>query len=305
MHGGHHHSHHSPEPRSHVPPEHARLMRLATMASVSVATLLVIGKLIVWWISDSLAMLSSLTDSMFDVATSLMNFIAVRYALKPADNEHRFGHTGIEDIAGLAQFLFIVGAMLVIILQSVERLFNPEPLAHEWLGIAVSGFAICFTAGLVAYQSYVARITKSLVVSADRMHYASDLLFNLGVLLAFFLSMQFGFTWADPAFALLMACTVLWLTRDIGVRAFNNLMNREMPASELARIRTCLEGLPDIKGVHDLRTRHLGTKAIIQLEVDIDKTLSFDRAHHIAHDVEEALRALYPHADVMVHPNPV
>lgn len=280
-------------------------MRLATTASVCVASALVIAKLIVWWISDSLAMLSSLTDSIFDIVTSIMNFVAVRYALKPADSEHRFGHTGIEDIAGLAQFLFIVGAMLVIILQSVERLFNPEPLGHEWLGIIVSAVAMCFTGMLVLYQTYVTRQTGSLVVASDRMHYASDILFNIGVMLSFGASLLWGVPWADPAFAILISLVVLYATRDIGIRAFNNLMNREMPIAEIARIEAALSTMPDIKGVHDLRTRNLGTKAIIQLEVDIDKSVPFEQAHDIAHHVQESLRQLFPHADVLVHPNPV
>jgi len=288
-----------------VDAQHARLMRLATTASISVAMLLVAAKFIVWWMSDSLAMLSSLTDSLFDIATSLINFIAVRYALKPADDDHRFGHTGIEDIAGLAQFLFIVGAMLVILLQSVERLYNPEPLSQEWLGIGVCIFSMCFTGILVVYQGYVARVTNSLVVASDRMHYTSDLLFNVGVLLAFGVSMVFHVTWADPVFAIVIALTVIYATRHIGMRAFNNLMNREMPDADIKRIHETIAAMPSIRGLHELRTRNLGAKAILQLEIGLDKHLSFEESHRLTHELEDRLHALFPQAEIIIHADPV
>ena len=111
-----HHDHNHSHAHSHftvpdvtgLPAHHARLMRLASYASVCVASILLLIKLIAWWKTDSLAMLSSFTDSLFDVLMSVVNMLAVRYALKPADDDHRFGHTGIEDIAGLAQCASLV-----------------------------------------------------------------------------------------------------------------------------------------------------------------------------------------------------
>ncbi len=303
MHGGHHH--HAPAHDASSPPAHQRLMRLATYASVSVAFILIAAKGAVWWVSDSLAMLSALTDSLFDSVTSIINLIAVRYALKPADDDHRFGHTGIEDIAGLAQFTFIVGSMLVIVLQSVERLFNPEPLSHESWGLGVSAFSILITGALVTFQTYVARTTRSLIIASDRAHYASDIIFNLGVMCAFGCSILFGITWADPAFAILIAVVVLYATRGIGIRAFNNLMNREMPEEDRQRILDALDAMPRIHSHHDLKTRYLGTKALVQIEVAIDRTLPFDEVHTITHEVEQTIKSLFTNAEVMVHPNPL
>lgn len=305
MHGGHSHHHHHDHHGHDIAPHHHRLMRLATYASVAVAFTLILGKGIVWWVSDSLAMLSSLTDSLFDIVTSIINMLAVRYALKPADDDHRFGHTGIEDIAGLAQFVFIVGSMLVIVLQSVERLYNPEPLSHEYWGIAVSGFGVVITGILVAYQTYVARLTGSLIIASDRAHYASDIIFNIGVMCAFGCSMLFSITWADPVFAITIAVVVLWATRDIGIRAFNNLMNREMPDNDRARIHAALESIAGVRSHRGLKTRYLGTKALIQVEIGIDRTLSFEEAHSLTHTVESTLSALFTSAEVMVHPDPV
>lgn len=312
---GHHHHHHGHSHGHHshghadapvtCPQEYARLVRMASYASVTVALILVLAKGAAWWVSDSLSMLSSVTDSLFDMVTSAVNFIAVRYALKPPDEDHRYGHTGIEDIAGLAQFLFIVGSMVVIVLQSVERLFHPQPLQHEMLGIAVTVAAIVLTSGLVSFQTYVARKTRSLVIASDRMHYASDVLFNLGVLLAFGCSYFWETQWADPAFALAIAAVVLYHTREIGVRAFNNLMNREMPEEDKERIREAIRSIAEIERYHTLKTRYLGAKAIVQFRVDLSRALSFEAAHAVTHRLEVAIMELFPGAEVIVHADPV
>lgn len=305
-HAGHHH--HFPQmaaQASHLPAGDVRLMKLASYASVTMATFLLCAKLYTWWRTDSLAMLSSFTDSVFDVITSAINMLAVRYALKPADDDHRFGHTSIEDIAGLAQCAFIFAAMAMIILQSIERLTNPHvALSDPELGIGVSVLAMVLTTALVLFQSYVTRRTKSLVIAADRMHYAGDILFNLGVLAAFALSTYAGFLWADAAIAILIALVVIVSTWPLGLRAFNNLMDREMPDAEKKLIFDIIDRMSEIKGYHNLKTRYSGTKAFIQLHVDIDATLNFREAHAIIDRLEHAILDAFPGADVIVHPDP-
>lgn len=301
---GHHHHHHAPGEL----PEGSRaavLMKRATMASSIMAATLVLAKLVAWWWTDSLAMLSSLTDSLFDTLTSLLNLVAVRYALKPADDDHRFGHTSIEDIVGLAQCAFISASMLIIILQSLERLSSPQPMAHEAIGIGVSAVGMLFTIVLVTYQSYVARVTKSLVVSADRLHYAGDIAFNLGVMASLYVGAHYGWTWADPVTALIIAGLVLWSSRTIGIRAFHNLMDREMPEEEKAKINAVLAQHPQIRGIHKMKTRYSGNKPFIQMHAEIPAGLSFLEAHTIIDQLETALLAIFPEAEIIIHPDPV
>lgn len=303
---GHDHAHqHFTLPTGYAP-EHGRLMKLATYASVSMATALLLAKLYAWWETDSLAMLSSFTDSVFDVFMSLINLFAVRYALKPADDDHRFGHSAIEDIAGLAQCVFIFVAMGVILMQSFERLMNPtDVLANPELGIGVSMLGLVATIALVTFQTYVARKTRSLVIAADRLHYVGDILFNFGVMAAYVLSSYFGLVEADALIAIVIALSVLWANRSIGLRAFNNLMDRELPADEQARILAIVEATEGIRGHHQLRTRSSGVKLFIQLHIDIDADQSFREAHTITERLEHALLTAYPGADVIIHADPV
>ena len=284
----------------------SRLMHLATYAAVSVASLLLIMKLFAWWRTGSLSMLSSFTDSVFDLVMSVVNLFAVRYALKPADDDHRFGHNSIEDIAGLAQCAFIFAAMAMIVLQSIARLADPvEELTHPGIGIAVSIIGMAITTVLVLFQTYVSRRTHSLVVAADRLHYASDILFNLGVLTAFGLSSWGDIPWADGAIAILIAFIVMWSNLPIGVRAFNNLMNREMPDTEKSTIIELVASVPEIRGHHKLKTRYSGIKPFIQLHAEVDASLNFREAHAIIDRLENAILQRFPGADVIVHPDPV
>lgn len=296
---GHGHAGHA----HHISPANQQLMRLATYASVSMAVILLVGKIIAWWLSDSLAMLSSLTDSLFDVVTSVINMMALRYALKPADDDHRFGHTSIEDIAGLAQFAFISASMVIIVLQSFERLANPQPMTHEMLGIIVSVVAMAATTALVIFQTIVAKRSGSLIIAADRMHYVGDIAFNLGVLIALFLSASMGLTWADPAMAIVIAIAVMWSTREIGIRAFNNLMDKEMPEVEKTRIEELVRGIPEIKGVHNVKTRYSGTKPFMQMHIDLDPALTFAAAHAITDRLEKLLQENFPGGEIIIHPD--
>ena len=309
-HAHHHHGHsHAPidiaAATAGMPSHLARLMRLASYASVAVASILLLAKLFAWWKTDSLAMLSSFTDSVFDVLMSIVNMLAVRYALKPADDDHRFGHTSIEDIAGLAQCAFIFAAMAMILLQSAERLANPHiNLSHPELGIGVSILGMVLTTGLVLFQTYVTRRTKSLVIAADRLHYVGDILFNLGVLAAFVLSSFYGLLWADGAIAILIAIIVIKSTWPLGVRAFNNLMDREMPDEEKKTILDILDSTPEILSYHNLKTRYAGAKAFIQLHVDMPASLAFKDAHAIIDGVEHRIAHAFPGAEVIIHPDP-
>lgn len=285
---------------------HERLMRLATYASVAVALVLLVAKLIAWWRTDSLAMLSSLTDSTFDVLMSLVNMAALSYALKPADDDHSFGHTSIEDIAGLAQCAFIAASMGIILLQSVERLSGSQvALTEPALGIGVSLLGMLLTTALVLFQGYVANLTGSLIVASDRLHYRGDILFNLGVLAAYALSAYGELTAADPVMAILIALAVLWSTRPTALRAFNNLMDREMPDDEKARILDIIAAAKGVRGHHHLKTRYSGTKPFIQMHIDIAAGLSFREAHAITDALEQSLAQAFPGVEVIIHPDPI
>src|SRR5690606_26756911 len=172
----------------------ARLLKIATTASVATASLLVATKLAVWLLTGSVSLLASLVDSIMDVMASGVNLLAVRWALEPPDEEHRFGHGKAESLAGLGQAAFIAGSALFLVFQAADRFINPRPLEHLGLGIAVMLFSMVATALLIGLQRFVIARTGSVAIRADSLHYISDLLTNAGILVALGLALG-GMLW--------------------------------------------------------------------------------------------------------------
>jgi ferrous-iron efflux pump FieF len=157
---------------------------------------------------------------------------------------------------------------------------------------------------LVIFQGYVAKRTKSLIVASDRLHYVGDVLFNLGVIVALVLTSVSGWLWADPTMAILMAIAIIYSSKDLGLRAYNNLMDKELPDSEKEKIYTVLNGMPEVLGHHNLKTRYAGNKPFMQMHIDIDASLSFKQAHDIVDRLENTLMETFPGAEVIIHPDP-
>ena len=286
------------------PVQSARLMRRATYASTSVAVLLIVAKALAWNLSDSVSMLATLIDSSLDALASLVNLLAVRHALTPADREHRFGHGKAEALAGLAQATFITGSALFLLVESARRVVDPvAPQAHG-LGIGVMVFSIAATLLLLAYQRHVVRQTGSTAISADALHYRTDLLVNASVILALWLSLQ-GWPGFDALFAIGIALYILYSAWEIVKQAFDHLMDRELPDDERDRIRQIAVAHPQVRGMHDLRSRRSGTSTFIQLHLELDDELSLLQAHRISDEVEERLGEVYPGAEIIIHIDPL
>ena len=285
-------------------PRADRLRRLATYASVSVAGLLIAAKFAAWLETGSVALLSSLVDSLLDAVASLVNLIAVRHAMSPADREHRFGHGKAEPLAVLGQSAFIIGSAMLLLAEAVRRLIWPVPVENPPAGIAVMVLSIVVTIALVLYQRHVVRRTGSIAITADELHYRGDLVVNVSVIIALALGPILGLPILDPLFGAGIGIWILYSAARLVRLSLVQLMDRELPDDERERIREIAQSHPDVVAAHDLRTRIAGPTAFIQIHIEMDGTLSLLRAHEISDEVEAQLRAAYPHAEVMIHQDP-
>ncbi len=281
-----------------------RLMRLATYASVSVALTLIALKTGAWVVTESIAMLSTLVDSLLDALASIVNLFAVRHALTPADREHRFGHGKAEALAAMAQSAFIAGSAVLLLFQAGERLINPRPLARPEAGIAVMLVSIALTAILVLFQLWVVRRTRSLAVAADSLHYKGDILVNFAVIAALILGSWFGWLYADPIFGAVIALYILYSAWLIVRDALDMLMDREMPEGDRDAIREIAMSHPEVASVHDLRTRRSGPSSFIQFHLVMSAELTLLKAHEISDMVEMEIRDAFPEAEVLIHQDP-
>ncbi len=287
-----------------APHQYARLLRLATYASVVTAAILIFVKLGAMLLTGSVSVMASLIDSLMDVAASLINLFAVRYSLMPADEEHRFGHGKAESLAGLAQAMFIAGSALFLMLHAVDRLLNPQPLQFIGIGIGVMVFAIVATMILLAIQRHVIARTGSTAVRADSLHYVTDLLTNASIIVALALSLA-GWPGLDPIFAIGIALYILHSAWRIGHEAFHLLMDRELPESDRERIRQLALSHPEVRGLHDLRTYRSGRREIVQFHMELDGSHSLREAHAITEAVLNEIQTAYPAADIVIRQDPV
>jgi ferrous-iron efflux pump FieF len=290
-----------------IAPESAARHRLrlrATYASLATAGVLIAAKFVAWTGTDSVALLSSLVDSMVDAAASLVTFVAVRQAAIPPDREHRFGHGKAEPLAALGQAAFLLGSALFVIAEAVRRLVAPEPVENTGIGVAVMVFSLVVTVALVAYQRHVVKRTGSLAINADALHYSSDILMNVGVIATLLTQSALAAPVIDPLFGGAVGAYITYGAAKIGRLALTQLMDRELPDEERARIRRIAESHPEVTAVHDIRTRGAGPTAFIQLHIEMDGTMSLLHAHEISDAVETQLRAAFPHAGIIIHADP-
>jgi ferrous-iron efflux pump FieF len=282
----------------------SRLMRGAALAAVAVAVVLILLKAAAYVVTDSVAMMASLADSSLDLFASCINLLAINQSLVPADREHRFGHGKAEPLAGLAQGAFIAGSATFLVVESIGRIVTPRTLDHPAVGLAVMAVSIAAVLGLVLFQRVAVARTGSIAIQADRLHYMGDLATNLGVVIGITLAARFGISVADPVVALGVAVALAASAWQVVRRSFDQLMDRELADSERMRIKSIVLARPEVRSLHDLRTRAAGISKFVQLHIELDPGISLIRAHEISDAVEADIVAAYPDAQVIIHQDP-
>lgn len=283
--------------------DQTRLNLSAGLASVVVALVLVVLKLWALGQTGSLSVAASLADSAMDLMVSLVAMMAILYAAKPADEDHAFGHSSAEDLASLAQALFILVSAAVIAVAAVQRLRVPVPdtITSEGAGMVVMTVSIGLTLGLVVWQGRVARRTGNKVVAADRLHYLGDLLPNIGAIASLWASSRFGLVSIDSVVALGAAAILILGALRIGRDAWDALMDRRADPAIIQAIEAIARDWPGVHGYHDIKTRMAGSRVFVQIHIELDGDQPLRDAHSIGAGLRRAILAAYPQADVIVH----
>jgi ferrous-iron efflux pump FieF len=278
-------------------------VRRSGMLTIAFALTIVAIKLFAAIDTNAASMLASLMDAMMDVAVSLLNFVALRYALKPADDDHRFGHGKAEAVMALFQAAFLAGAAFVLLYQGFNRFFVPAPVGAISSGIWAMLVCSGLTLTLVLLQRWVIKKTGSLAVNADQAHYRGDLLMNAAVLLALYL-VQNSLLWADAVIAILIAGYLLFNAAQLLRESMVHLLDEELPETDRQQILQQLQQMPGVLGVEQLRTRRAGPRVFVQLRLLLPQDWSLQKAHQVTDLAEQQIAALYTDAEVIIHPDP-
>ena len=280
------------------------LTQRAAIASVSMALFLLGLKIWAAWQTGSVSMLGSLADTALDIVASLVTLFSVRFAAQPADDNHTYGHGKAEALAALFQTGIITASAIIIGWRGLSLIGSSKAPEHPMLGIGVSLVAMIATLALVGFQRFVVRKTGSVAIQADSMHYTSDLALNASVIAALVLDSMLHLHGADPVFGVGIALWLIWHAKQVAVQAVDQLMDKEWPEEKRARFLAVAQGHPELKGIHDLRTRSSGTHDFVQFHVWVDPAMTIFEAHRVMDEVEAQLTAQFPGTEILIHPDP-
>jgi ferrous-iron efflux pump FieF len=283
---------------------HSRLSTRAALASVALASVLLVAKAWAAYATDSTAMLGSLADTALDVIASLTTLMGVRIAAQPADLDHRFGHGKAEALVSLAQVALISVSAIGILWRAIDRLINRAQTEAMGTGIAVSILAIVLTFVLLWYQRRVIARTGSVAIKTDNVHYQSDLMLNGSVIVALVLDQALHVSGADAVFGIAIALWLAWGAYRASSEAVHQLMDREWPEEERQTFLAAAAEYPQLRGLHDLRTRKSGTLRFVQFHVWVPPDWTVQQAHDRLDEVEERLQQRFPDTEILIHVDP-
>ncbi|MEI4260024.1 MAG: cation diffusion facilitator family transporter [Candidatus Dasytiphilus stammeri] len=285
--------------------QYSRLVKQALLVSLSLVILIFFIKFWAWWKTESVSLMASLVDSLIDIAASVTNVLIVRYSLQPADQEHTFGHGKAEALAVLVQSMLISGsALLFLVLTVIHHLSHPLGVYNPGFGISITFFIIVLTVVGLLFQKWAVQKTRSIAIRADMLHYKSDLLVSLAIIIALSLSYYKVLKQADDFFALGIGLWILYRSLHLGYEGIQVLLDRALPSHEIDKIIHLVTSLPNVNGIHKLRTRKSGPIRFIQLHLELDDNLPLIKVHIITKKIEERLFSYFPHSDIIIRQDP-
>jgi ferrous-iron efflux pump FieF len=272
-------------------------------------TLVCVGFLIAvkswaWLESGATSVLASLVDSLVDAGVSAMNLLVIRFSLKPADADHRYGHGKAEGIAALFQSAFIAGIAAFLLLESLRRFVEPQAAGNFTIAIAVMGVSMLVSVAVVFFQRQAMRRAPSLAVEADSAHYTSDILVNGGTIVTLLILRAGGPVWIDPLFAVLVVAYLLYIVYEIAGKGIGMLMDAELPEGTRREITGIVMAHKEARGMHDLRTRRIGMRWHISFDIELDPDKRLCEVHDTVREIEQKLMDTYPQAEIMIHMDP-
>lgn len=290
---------------SKLVPPNAALRQRASAIVLGFSLILIVAKVWGWLLTGSVALLTSAADALVDTLAAVATFVGVRYAHRPADSDHRFGHGKGEALAGFTQAILLGTAGVVFGAESIWRLIFPEPLTELGIGLTIAGGSLVTSGFLAAMQTWVLRRTGSTAIAADRLHYLTDVVVNLAVLAAFAVTWLTGWMRADPVFALIVGGYMIWNAFKIGGNASVQLLDRELAPEQRALIEATVLACAGAHAMHDLRTRNAGDRVFVEFHLEVDGAASVLDGHNIVDVAEHAVAALFPDgSEVIGHLEP-
>ena len=273
--------------------------------SVLVGTAVLALKGVAWWQTGSAALYSDALESVVNVVASLVALVALRFAARPADANHPYGHDKAEFFAAVIEGVLIVVAAASILQEAWASWNLPRPLAAPWLGISLNLAATALNAGWASVLLRAGARHRSAVLNADGRHLLADVVTSVGVTTGLSIAVMTGRAWLDPAMAAAIALYVLWAGVGLVRDSVGGLMDAAPAPAIVERIRVLVaEHAEGAIEVHDLRTRHAGRSTFLEFHLVVPGAMRVDAAHAICDRIEAALRLEMDGIEITIHVEP-
>jgi cation diffusion facilitator family transporter len=286
--------------------------RRVALTSVIAAVFLTTFKIIVGVMTGSLGIMAEAIHSGLDLMAAVITFVAVHFAGQPADENHPYGHGKIESFSALFETVLLFVTCGWIIYEAVERLFfHPTQVEPSIWAFVVMGVSIAIDYGRSRALLRVAQKYKSQALEADALHFSTDIWSSVVVL--FGLGLVKCSDWvghkeilmkADSVSALGVAVIVLWVSWQL-VRSTLDVLLDRAPKGIADEVKALARGIPGVVDCKRVRVRNVGPTAFIDLVIEVPRTMPLERAHGVSSQLEEIIVRRHPHADVVVHFEPV
>ncbi|MDR2724148.1 MAG: cation diffusion facilitator family transporter [Holosporaceae bacterium] len=281
---------------------HTDLAKKSVVLGVITSIFLIVLKLGAWILTDSLSMRASMNDSVLDALASFLAYHAIIFSATSFDKEHNFGHEKVEGLMALFQCLFVIYSGIMIFVEAYDSLINPTPVHNSEIGIAIMIISCFAVYQLIYFQKYVASRTESLLVQGETLHYLSDFLVNLCIMISLFVSRYF--LYLDVVCGVVIGGYVLYSALLILKNAIIDLMDESLPPKVREDILKTMTAIDGVKGVKILKTRSAGMKKYIESRILVSAGSSFIKANAIAFEVESSLRNMFDKVDAIVKAEP-
>lgn len=283
-----------------------RIKTRAAQISIGSNIALIVLKLVVGIMMQSVSVLSEAVHSGIDLVAAIIAWFAVRESGKPADEEHHYGHGKIENVAGTIEAVLIFGAALYIIWEAAHKLTTGKvEIENLGIGAVVMGLSALANYLVSRHLLNVAIETESVALEADAMHLRTDVYTSVGVFGGLLAIKLTGITILDPIVAIAVACLILKAAYDLTRSAFFHVLDIKLPPDEEAIIHDVLKEHSNLfLEYHKLRTRKSGHLRFIDMHLVVPKLMTVEMGHKLSHQITEIIENRLNHSHILVHIEP-
>lgn len=278
---------------------------LTALASIAVAVIVMVTKYAAYHITGSIALYSDALESIVNVLTGIVTFVAVRVSAEPPDKRHPFGHHKAEFFSAVLEGTLIIVAALAVLQAALPALLNPQPIEQPGIGLMINGAAGVLNGVWAFILIRRGRSWRSPALTADGWHLFSDVLTSAGVIIGLGLATLTGWAVLDPLLAVVVACNILWAGARIATQSMSHLLDEAAAPEIEASIREAIRANGGgALQAHDIRTRHAGRAIFIEFHLVVPALMTVAESHEICDRLEEAIEAKIEGAEVVIHVEP-